>query len=273
MKIGIQQNSLFLKNVFKSAMIAARAGAQGLGITLGTMVDIVRLGIRSRRFQFRLITEYYNLEIVNFRLECLCEWPSLVGPGHDISDGKSIVRTMLWTAAEAGVPSIIVPFFRRNRIECDCQLRRAGCALAELSEEAHRFGVVLAVESDLSIHHLNVLLGQSPDRLKVALNTGHLQAKHFDLVGLIRELGLERLDQVQMRNVRVVRGAQPQFDALLDRGNVDFRDVVRALEFIGFDNWLNVDTPPGDERSMIAATNIAFARGILADDGRASRLA
>lgn len=267
MKIGIQQSSLFPQDVFRSAMMAARAGAEGLGINLDAAEDIVRLGYRGRPDQLRRMARSYDLAIMNFHLGCLGERPSLIGEEGEIAAGKVVVRMALWAAAETGVPTVVVPFFRKNRIEFDHELHRAADALAELSEEAERVGVTLAAESDLVSHNMEALLGQAEnDRLKIALNTGHLQARRFDLAGLIRKIGADRLHQVLLRDVRVVRGLPPQFDVRLGRGDVDFGTVARTLQFIGFDDWIIVDAPPGDESGMIAAANIAFARGVLAGD-------
>ena len=69
----------------------------------------------------------------------------------------------------------------------------------------------------------------------------------------VSEMLLRRELIVQL-HVKGVRGAE------LDQGTVDLDGVKRAIQEIGFDRWMMLESPPGDDASAVARRNLATIR-------------
>jgi len=263
MRIGIQQSTINSTSLAKGFAIASKAQAEGIGISVPSMRAMIDLGRQDYAKDLRSLAHAYDLELVNLHLGCLSEDPSLIGQGREMSGGLAVVRMGLWVAAEAGIPTVIAPFQGRNRIEFLHEQRQAEKAIAELAGEAEQVGVTLAIETDLPSEQVRAMLGYAAsDNVEIALNTGHIHAHRLELAGMVRELA-DRVDQVHAKDVVLAPRMAPEFNIRLGRGDVDFGTVIRTLRAIGFNGWINVDAPPGDDDGQIAAANIAFIHGLL----------
>ncbi|NLW86410.1 MAG: sugar phosphate isomerase/epimerase [Planctomycetes bacterium] len=263
MKIGIQQKVTDSRTLARAFAVAEMAQAQGVGINIPTMRALIDLGRTDYARTLRNLARKHDVEPTNFRLDCLCHDPSLIGDRNQTSAGLAAVRMATWVAGEAGIPAVVVPFHGRNRIEFPHESKRAQRLLAELGDEAQQVGVTLAVETDLPSDHFKTLLdGAGSDSVQAAVNTAHLCARRFDLSIAIRDLR-DYLDQIQAGDVVLAPRVVPDFNVRLGRGDVDFGTVARTLRAIEFDGWFNVNAPSGDDRGQIAAANVAFVTGLF----------
>jgi len=136
--------------------------------------------------------------------------------------------------------------------------------VSELAELAEDHGVTLAVESSLHLGQLQQFLaGCGSNFVKVCLDTGDVTACRHDPASMITGLGSTHIAQVHLKDVCVASGLPPDFNVRLGRGNVNFRSVASALQGVGYDGWVVLETPAGDDRGAIVAANIEYARPLL----------
>lgn len=271
MKLGINVSVINNSDLARAFDLAARVGVDGISLNLATPMAVADLGRRDFARRLRSMVRRHGIDTTSIWLDCLCQRPCLIGRDHDVASGLTMSKMTMWAAAESGIEAVAVPFFGMNTIEFPHEQRRAEAALRELADEAEAVGVTLAVATDLAAEQLLLLLDvvASPS-IKLALCTGRMAARRFDVAGVIRDLGQEAIVQVQMQDVATARGTAPLFDVRLGHGEVDFGNVIRALRLVNYTGWLLVEA----DTDETAAANVAFARGLLAGgDWLASKLA
>ncbi|HPL79697.1 MAG TPA: sugar phosphate isomerase/epimerase, partial [Burkholderiaceae bacterium] len=139
----------------------------------------------------------------------------------------------------------------------------AVACLQELAEDAHD-GVSIAVEGPFGYEQVRDLL-TSIDRpqVKFCYDTGDAAAARHDSIGMVRNLGADRIAQVHFKDVNL-SVQPPDFAVRLGRGDVRFDAVMFALRSVMYDGWVVLETPPGDKDGQIVALHAEDARGILA---------
>ena len=264
MRIGIQQTALGKVSLAKCFSRARRAGAEGIGLCYRTADEARGLGDARHVSTLHSFVERFDVSIAGLHLGVMCEDAWLIGPAGLIAQSQQLVRQAIATAAELGCPDVIVPFFGRNRIELPTEFDTAGAAMSELAETAEEQRVVLAVESSLHLGQLQQLLaGCGSDFVKVCLDTGDVTACRHDAASMISALGAHDIAQVHIKDVRIVSGLAPDFNVRLGRGDVPFRGVANALQSVGYDGWVVLETPPGDDNGSIAAAHVEYARKLF----------
>ncbi|NLF32394.1 MAG: sugar phosphate isomerase/epimerase [Planctomycetes bacterium] len=264
MRIAIQQTSLVEAGLAKCFIRARRAGAEGLGLCYRTAEEAGALSDGRHVLKVRSLGERFHLAVTGLHLGALCAEASLIGPAPLVEKSCELVRRAIATAADLGRPDVIVPFLGRNRIELPKEFDIAAAAVAGLAEVAEEHGVVLAVESSLHLGQLQQFLaGCGSDFVKACLDTGEVTACRYDPANMIASLGAANIAQVHLQDVRLASGLPPDFNVRLGRGSVGFRAVARVLQGIGYNGWVVLETPPGDDRGAIAAANIDYARALL----------
>lgn len=264
MRIGIQQTALGEATLVKSFIRARRAGAEGIGLCYRTAEEARCLGDPRHMLKVRSLVERFDMPVTGLHLGVLCADQSLIGPAPLMVQSQDLVRVAIAMAAELGRPDVIVPYFGRNRIELPKEFDTAAAAMLELAEAAEDHGVTLAVESSLHLGQLQQFLtGCGNDSVKACLDTGDVTACRHDPSSMISGLGRGNIAQVHLRDVLVVNGLPPDFNVRLGRGSVRFTGVVHALQGVGYDGWIVIETPPGDDRGVIVAAHVEYARRLL----------
>ncbi len=264
MRIGMQQTCFGDVSLAKCFVGARRAGAEGIGLCYRTADEARCLGDPRHLQKVRSLAERFDLAVTGLYLGILCADESLIGPAPVISQSSELVRRAIAASAELGGPDVIVPFFGRNRIELPKEFETAWTAVSELAEFAEDHGVTLAVESSLHLGQLQQFLaGCGSNFVKVCLDTGDVTACRHDPANMISSLGSADIAQVHLKDVCVASGLPPDFNVRLGRGNVSFRSVASALQGVGYDGWVVLETPTGDDRGAIVTANIEYARSLL----------
>lgn len=264
MRIAIQQTALGDIPIEKCFAAAARSGVEGIGLCCRTADEVDGLGNAGRVSKLRTLAERSGMWISGLHLDALCEDASLIGPAGMIAQSQARIRIAMAAAVKLGRPDVVLPFFRRNRIELPKEFATAVEAVSELADFAKDLGVVLAVECSLHLEQLQqFLLSCESDYVKACLDTGEATACRHDAASMVHGLYTENIAQVHVKDVRVVRGLAPDFNVRLGRGDVPFQTVANALQSAGYDGWLVVETPPGDDHGAITAAHIDYTRKVF----------
>jgi sugar phosphate isomerase/epimerase len=265
MQFGIMSTALAAEGLEQALGQAAEAGADGLEVVYQTDRQAAELSIGGYPARLRQAAEDAGVKVPSICLGVLCRRPSLIGTPEQIAGGRQKVLAAIQAAAEGGVETVLVPFFAHNAIEMDEELSRAAEALAALAEPAEQAGVTLGVESTLNFGQQQFLLdsvGHS-HAVRMYVDTANALARKLDFATGLRDLGSAGVAQIHFKDVRLVEGQPPDYAVALGEGNVDFQAAARAIEAIGYDGWIVMETPPGHHPPASARANLDFARKLL----------
>ena len=184
-----------------------------------------------------------------------------------LSDELHRVRQAAELAARFGADNLVVGGgARRASGTTDGDYSALGAALDQVTDIAEENGLVACYHP-----HLTTIV-ESPDELDRLMpltrigfcpDTAHLTAGGGDPADMIRRYAT-RLRHVHLKDVDV---ATTQF-LPLGQGDVDFDDVIAAVNEIGYDGWMVVelDSYEGDPREA-AATSKKYLDTLLATAG------
>ncbi|MCE5324998.1 MAG: sugar phosphate isomerase/epimerase [Planctomycetaceae bacterium] len=265
MRIGIQQTALGRVDLPRCLLRAKRAGAAGVGLCYHTLAEAALLEDAAYALKVRTLVERFRLAVTGLYLGVLCDEPSLiVADASQIRRAQEHVHKAIELATNVGHADVIVPFYGRNRIEFPKELDFAVSAMSALSGVAEDHGVTLAVESSLHLGQLEEFLdGCGSDFVKICLDTGDVTACRRDPANMVLGLGRDRIAQVHLKDVCLTSGLAPDFNVRLGHGNVNFSSLAGALRSVAYDGWLVLETPPGDERGVIARAHVEDAQDMI----------
>ena len=166
------------------------------------------------------------------------------------------VRHAVAWAAELGTDVVLVPFFMRGQILDQAGFDRCTAAFAELCPLAAERGVTLCFEGLLPAREIRLLAERvgSP-AFGCYFDLANPLRRGFDSPTEIRALGL-LVRRVHMKDTWATPG-----DVHPGRGRVDFPECARALDEIGYDGWLTLETPPGPP--PLVARDLSFTRTVF----------
>jgi sugar phosphate isomerase/epimerase len=165
------------------------------------------------------------------------------------------VERLIEAAADLGSDTILVPFFYDAEIEDEADRERVVEAVRDLAPTAEDAGVTLALEASLPPEADRAMLDaiDSPAvgiYYDVGNSTwfGYDPEGEFDLVG----------DDIAMMHVKDSAGGSG--DAMLGEGEVDFEGFADALEALGYEGWLVLETIHRGDPVADTGANLAFLR-------------
>lgn len=266
MQLGIISTALNQGNFAKCFEQSAEIGAEGIELSYSTEKNADLLYQQNHPRNLVELAKASGVAICSLNLSILCEKPSLIGNQEAISAAKEIILQAIAVAEEASVKIVNVPFFGKNTIETEKDLLQAADALGELGEHAEAAHVIIALESTLNFNQQQFLLDHvgNSESVRVYLDTGNARARKLDLPTGIRDLGAKAIAQVHFKDVRIVETQPPDYNVALGEGDVDFSAAAQALNAVGYDGWIILETPPGDNPVDAGKNNLAFAKEVLA---------
>ena len=172
------------------------------------------------------------------------------------------VRTAIAWAGELGAGVILVPFFMRSEIEGDAGFARCADAFGTLCPVAADHGVTLCFEGLLPAREIRLLAERvASSAFGCYFDLANPLRRGLDSPTELRVLG-ELVKRVHVKDIRGVPG-----DVHPGLGLVDFGECARALDEIGYDGWITLETPPGPpplvgrDLSFTCSTFPAIERG------------
>ena len=168
---------------------------------------------------------------------------------------EDVERAIEW-AAELRAEAILIPFFGRAELRDDADLERAALAFRPLCELAGGRGVTLCYEGTLPAERIHALAERvgSP-AFGCYFDLANVVARGMDTATELRALGA-LVRRLHFKDTRVQPG-----DCAPGLGRVDFIESARALDEIGYDGWVVLETPAGPPE--LVARDLAFARSVL----------
>jgi len=120
-----------------------------------------------------------------------------------------------------------------------------------LAAAAEKHKVILGLETTFNADQLMMVIDRIGSKyVKVYYDVGNTTSRGANAPAELRQLG----DLIGMIHVKDTGGK------MLGEGNVDFKGVSAALKDIGYDGYLVLETPSGDDPKAAAAKNLAFTK-------------
>jgi sugar phosphate isomerase/epimerase len=165
------------------------------------------------------------------------------------------VEGLIEAAADLGSTAILVPFFYDAEIEDEADRERVVDAVRDLAPVAEDAGVTLALETSLPPETDRAMLDaiDSPAvgvYYDIGNSTwfGYDPAREFDLIG------------ESVASMHVKDSVDSSGDAMLGAGEVDFEGFAVALDGLGYEGWLVLETVHRGDPVADAAANLEFLR-------------
>jgi sugar phosphate isomerase/epimerase len=165
------------------------------------------------------------------------------------------VEIAIGWAAGLGAEVVLVPFFLDALLVGDADVDRCTAAFRALCPLAERSGVVLCFEGLLPAEQVRAMAERvgSP-AFACCFDLANPLRRGLDPPAELRALG-DLVRRVHVKDRSEAGDVRP------GRGRVDFASCSRALDEIGYDGWLTLESPSGPP--PLAARDLSFARSVF----------
>jgi sugar phosphate isomerase/epimerase len=253
LKIGAVDWELTKANDPGALALAAKLGFDGLQVDLGSVEPMKN---PQRQQEYQALAREHKIEIASFALGALSNSPY----GRD-EKGQGLVDSAIDVAKAMNQKIILLAFFGANDLakkenNTDSLVGR----LKENAPKAQKADVVLGIEGETSVEHYKEIIDRvgSP-AVKVYFDCVHAHGAGRDIFREITFLG-DRICEFH---------AKDYGNILFGRGNLDWKEVRRAMDAIGYRGWMQVeqwaeikgDKPLGFEETQ--RRNLRFLREIF----------
>jgi L-ribulose-5-phosphate 3-epimerase len=137
-------------------------------------------------------------------------------------------------------------------------IRRLVDVLKEVCPRAEKAGLVLGLEDYLSAEdNVRIMDRVRSPALQVYYDVGNSTDKGYDILKEIRLLGRERICEFHVKD-----GGQ-----LLGKGRIDFREVRKAIDDIGYSGWLQIEGKTPNDLVPDYTADLAYLRALFPPPG------
>lgn len=237
--------------------MARDIGLDGVQVSLGTRANNMWLRRTAVQKQYRQTAARTGMTICSLAIGDLNHVPLMSEPRAAIWVADSIK-----VAQDLSVPNILLAFFLKGELKQDHpeDMRRVTEVLQELAPRAEQAGVVLGIESYLSLEgHLRILNAVNSPAVQVYYDFYNAHAtKGYDYHQDVTTLGRDRICEVHFKE-------GPHY--LGTTGIPDWAAVTATLRNIRYDGWVVLETscPTGDPTAD-TRKNLAYAQGLFRTD-------
>jgi len=252
LRIGVMDGVAHAPSDPESVAVAARAGCEGIQVTLGRQTAAGRMVMAApeRQRAFLAASKRHRVPIVStyidiLHVHCLKNDPEAL---RRAAEGIEITRQL-----DARI--LMLVFFGKCALETRADMDAVIAPLKELSREAERAKVTLGFENAIRAEDdIRILDAVASPALQVYYDIGNATNLYrVDPLQEIRLLGRKRICQIHVKD-----------KGYLGEGAVDVAGAVKVLGEIGWRGWLVLETsaPSGDKEADLRR-NAAFLRRFL----------
>jgi len=251
-KIGACDWSVGKRQDVAALEVAKQIGLDGVQVSFGAPGSKYDLRAPKVREQYAEGCKTHGVEIASLAMGILNSRPYVSDP-----ETEQWVADSVQTAPEVGVQVVLLAFFGKGDIKGkpDAQkevIRR----LKKVAPAAEKAGVILGIESYLNAdEHLAILDAVGSPAVQVYYDVANMHYSGYDIYKEIRQIGRERICEMHMKE----RGC------LLGDGPIDFQKVKTAIDDIGWNKWLIIESAMEKGRSIedCYTANQKFLRSVF----------
>jgi L-ribulose-5-phosphate 3-epimerase len=242
--------------VAESIKIAKDAGFDGIELALNETGELSLESTEKEIDAIASLLKETDIEIAGLATGLYWDYAMTSESEANRNKAKDICKKQLQTAAQLGVDSILVipgavgvDFIPNSEVvNYERAYERALAAIQELSVDAKGYGVNIAIENVWNKFLV------SPLEMKQFIDTVNSEfvGSYFDVGNVVYngypehwiEILGSRIKKVHFKDYRREAGGLHGFVDLL-AGDVDYPVVVKALESIGYNNYVTAEMIPG----------------------------
>jgi len=256
--VGVMDTTLHLQGKVDAVTAARRLGFDGLEISIGLQGADGRLPLSHPALQAEYLAELkkQRIPLTSIYLNILhqnCLKNDALARRW-VADGIEITRKMNGRI-------VMIVFFGKCALQGEADLDAVIGPLKDLAPKAAKAGVILGFENTLSAQdNARILDRVASDALKVFYDVGNsTNMGGFDVPSEIRWLGRDRICQFHLKD-----------KGYMGEGKVDFPAVIEAIQDIGFQGYLVLETnsPSGSVEDDLQR-NLKYTRRLIANAARA----
>jgi sugar phosphate isomerase/epimerase len=176
---------------------------------------------------------------------------------------KSDARAEIWVsdsidvAKKLGVKVVLLAFFHNGDLKKDIKgtqetIRR----LKKVSKKAEENGVILGIESWLSAEeHMEIISAVNSPNVQVYYDVANSNKMGYNIYDEIRWLGKKHICEFHAK----------ENGYLLGQGKIDFNEVKKAIDDIGYEGWVQIEGAVPENAIMFDSyvLNNKYIRSVL----------
>jgi L-ribulose-5-phosphate 3-epimerase len=251
-KIGACDWSLGKTADVQAMEVAKQIGLDGVQISLGTVKNDMHLRHKEVQQAYKAAARKHKVEIGGIGLGELNNVPYKSDPRAEewVSDSIDVAKAL-------GVKVILVAFFHLGDIKNDPQGQQVVIQrLRKVAPKAEKAGVVLGIESWLDAReHVAIMDAVGSPNVQVYYDVANSHKMGYNIYEEIRWLGRDRICEFHMK----------ENDHLLGQGPVNFKEVRRAIDDIGYTGWMQIEgaVPKGQQMQPSYVQNQEYLRTVF----------
>lgn len=248
--IGACDWSLGKGQKFEALELAEQIGLDGVEISFngGPVNDLRDETVRG---QYMAEAKRRNVEICSLAMGILNRVPYATDP-----QAETWVAESIDVLAKMNVRVMLLAFFFAGELKGDERLQAAVVErLKRVAPKAEAAGVVFALETALNAdEHIRILDAVGSPAVKVYYDVSNMLRRGNDIYEEIPRLG-DRICRIHMK----------EKDCLLGQGEVDFPRVRKAMDKIGYRDWLVIEsaTVKGRPVADCYRDNLKYLRSVF----------
>jgi L-ribulose-5-phosphate 3-epimerase len=224
-KIGAVDWELTRAGDPEALAVAARLGFDGLQVDLG---DVVSMKNPERQRRYQGLAKQHKIEIASLAMGSLSE-----APYGQTAKSQALVYTAIDIARAMKQKLILLAFFGKNDLNQKGNSNDAIIGrLKENAPKAEKAGVVLGLEGETSVENYRAIVdGVGSPAVKVYFDCVHAHGPGRDIAAEIKFLG-DRICEFHAKDYGHI---------LFGEGKVDWRQVRRGMDAIGYRGWIQIE--------------------------------
>jgi L-ribulose-5-phosphate 3-epimerase len=251
-QVGVTDWDLRLTARVEAVAMARRIGFDGVEVSLGNKPKDGRLPQDDPEIiqRYRAAAAEHQLTLASTCLDALHNFYLKSDPL-----APKLLADAIRVTAALSARVILLPSFGKAAPAEPAEQERVAALLKEHVGAAASAGITLCLENDLSAEINARILELCPSpALKVYYDTGNSFNRGYDVLREIRYLGRERIGQVHFKDGK----------SYLGEGKIDFNAVAQALNDIGYQGFIVLETPsPSGDIEADMRRNLAFVRRLF----------
>ena len=251
MKYGIRDGMLKspLESVFT---VAKELGFDGIEYCIGGDYADSLLWQPDGPEKLKALADKDGMEIASLSPGIFSSMNPAVDDPEKRAEGQKMMTHVIEVCPAMDTKAILAPMFPRDFDEWPGEKWQALVdGLKPLAEIAEKHKVVLALETMFNADQMGMVVDRiASPYVKVYYDTGNLTNRGYDTPAEIRQLG-DRIGMIHAKDTD---------RAMLGEGRVDVEAVGDAIRAIGYDGYIVLETPTGDDANADNAQNLAAVK-------------
>jgi len=251
-KIGACDWSINQLAKVEAIEVGKKIGLDGVQISLGTLDNGMHLRQENIQRQYKAACDKYGMTIGGIAIGEMNNIPYKSDPRAEqwVSDSIDVAKTM-------GVKVVLMAFFNNGDLKNDSAgtdetIRR----LKKVAPKAEDNGIILGIESWLSAEeHMHILNAVDSPNVKVYYDVANSNKMGYNIYEEIRWLGKDNICEFHAK----------ENGFLLGKGRIDFQEVRKAIDDIGYEGWVQIESAVPEKADMFESYqhNNKYLRSVL----------